>query len=96
MYLFLVGLGDVLVPTAVAVALALRRLENGFLLHQSHDVALDVASSDIIIHQRDSYKWPRQTPRPLPRIYTHVDLYMAPDFLVCMYDIVLLCWRGGW
>jgi len=46
-----VGLGDVLVLTAIAVALALalRRLENGFLLHQPYDVGLAVASSDIIL-----------------------------------------------
>lgn len=95
-----VGLGDVLVLTAiaiaVAVALALRRLENGFLLHPSYDVGLDVASSDIILCQRASYKWPRQTPPyPLPRIYTLVDLYMAPDFLVYMFNRIhcLLCRR---
>jgi len=96
-----VGLGDVLVLTAIAVAvalalaLALRKLENWFLLHQSYDVGPAVASSDIILYQRASYKWPRQTPRPLPRIHTHVDLYMAPDFFVCMFNRIhcLLCRR---
>jgi len=92
-----VGLGDVLVLTtiAIAVTLTLRRLENWFLLHQSYGVGLDVASSNIILYRRASYKWPRQTPRPLPRIYTHVDTYMVPDFFVCMFNRIhcLLCRR---